>query len=48
MFDLNYTSQAEEIQALLADAEFQALMNEPTDDEINDMASWWEAQGVAA
>lgn len=42
MWDLDYTSQAEEIHALLADPEFQALMNEPSDEELEAMADWYE------
>lgn len=48
MWDLDYTSQAEEVYELMNDPDFLALVNEPTDDEINDMASWWEVKGVAA
>lgn len=39
MWDLDYTSQAEEIQALL---------NEPTNEELDDMVYWYESKGVAA
>lgn len=48
MCDLNYTSQEEEIHELMSDPEFQALMNEPTDEELDAMADWYAAQGVAA
>lgn len=48
MWDLDYTSQAEEIQELLADPEFQALLNEPTNEELDDMVYWYESKGVAA
>ncbi len=48
MFDLNYHSQAEEIHDLLADPAFQALMNEPSDDDLEEMANWYEITGAAA
>ena len=48
MWDLDYSSQAEEVYELLADPAFQALMNETTDDELDAMANWWEVKGVAA
>lgn len=48
MWDLAYSSQAEEIYELLADPAFQALMNEPDESDLNEMADWYEHQGVAA
>ncbi len=48
MFDLNYTSQAEEVYELVNDPEFIALMNEPDESEINEMANWYEITGAAA
>lgn len=48
MWDLDYSSQAEEIHDLLADPAFQALMNEPDESEINEMANWYEITGAAA
>lgn len=48
MFDLNYHSQAEEVYELMSDPEFIALMNEPSESEINEMADWYQCQGVAA
>jgi len=40
MWDLDYSSQAEEVYELMNDPEFIVLMNE--------MADWYEHQGVAA
>jgi hypothetical protein len=48
MWDLDYSSQAEEAYELMSDPEFIELMNEPSESEINEMADWYEHQGVAA
>lgn len=48
MWDLDYSSQAEEVYELMNDPEFIVLMNEPDESDLNEMADWYEHQGVAA
>lgn len=48
MWDLDCSSQAEEVYELMNDPEFIALMNEPDESDLNEMADWYEHQGVAA